>query len=181
MICGALHVIAKEKLCSDEGIDDPEMQFSSIPPDALDNMTHWGYLRKLELREGDVSKSFWSLSAMGWACFTKKEIADRLRKMKCHYSPSQKSAVDDWDTLTTARYAMLYKYMLAARKEYFANNIHCIVFGYIHGDGATVYLPALFVRGGEDVTALCEFMETGEENTRIVIICLLYTSDAADD
>lgn len=170
MICGALHVIAKEKLCSDEGIDDPEMQFSSIPPDTLDNMTHWGYLRKLELREGDVSKSFWSLSAMGWACFTKKEIADRLRKMKCHYSPSQKSAVDDWDTLTTARYAMLYKYMLAARKEYFANNIHCIVFGYIHGDGATVYLPALFVRGGEDVTALCEFMETGEENTRIVII-----------
>lgn len=169
-ILPAIHAVANEKVCSDEEISDPEHDFNTIPNATIDFLFRQGYLRKIQLINGQTQKDYWALSSKGWACFTKKEVAEQFRNAKLPFDLKLKSSADEWSVLMMARYGDLYQYMVAARQVYVASKYIDVIYGIIMGEPDTIYLPGLFARGNEDFQDICTLMWVNDDAEKFVII-----------
>lgn len=165
------NVIANGKLCSDEDIDAPDQDYRSVPVDTIEYMTRQGYLRMITLVNGDYQKQFWTLSSKGWACFSKKEIADKLKQPDTLFTNAKKEAVN-WNILILARYAMLYEYMVASHMIYSTFAYKDIVCGtpFENTTSQDMYIPAVFVRGAEDTDDLVTVLKANENFPQFIFI-----------
>ena len=170
IILRSIHAVANKKVCSDEEIDDPEHHFNTIPNATIDFLFRQGYLRRIQLINGQAQKDYWTLSSKGWACFTKKEVAEHFRNAKLPFGQKLKSSADEWSVLMMARYGDLYQYMVAAREAYVARKYNDVIYGIIKEEPDIIYLPGLFVRGNEDLQDICKLMLVNDDAGKFVFI-----------
>ena len=169
-ILPAIHAIANEKVCSDEEISDPEHDFNTIPNATIDFLFRQGYLRRIQLINGQIQKDYWTLSTKGWSCFTKKGVAEHFRKAQFSFELKLKSSADEWSVLMMARYGDLYQYMVAARQVYVASMFNEVIYGIVTGKPDIIYFPGVFVRGNEDFHDICALIWSNDDAEKFVII-----------
>ena len=167
----AIFALGHEKLVAVEDVENEETDYY-VPGEEITNLLKkQGYISEIVISLGELSKTFYTLTSKGWACFTKSDVVKFLRNEPRHLVVPKHicMSVSDWTPINALRTMLI--------RNYFSKQLPPKNYILFPESSTTQFVLGTAIGGDEMVASVCAAVfEAGNEKKDLETIRQLVNS-----